>query len=79
MEGDATPDEIKNDPRPYLTKFLHFLSRERKRRQKKTPVSRLTLRVVDTDGARRGTMGMRTQWHFEEYGVVWWQAIPTRS
>jgi hypothetical protein len=32
--------------------FVHFLSRERKPNQKKTPVSRLTLRVDDATGAR---------------------------
>jgi hypothetical protein len=31
---------------------VHFLSRERKLNQKKTPVSRLTLRVDDATGAR---------------------------
>jgi len=29
--------------------FVHFLSRERKRNQKKTPVSRYTLRIVQPD------------------------------
>jgi hypothetical protein len=31
--------------------FLHFLSREKKTKQKKTPVSRLILRVDDAAGA----------------------------
>jgi len=35
--------------------IVHFLSRERKRNQKKTPVSRLILRVVDGGGACRNS------------------------
>jgi hypothetical protein len=32
--------------------FVHFLSRERKPNQKKTPMPRYTLRVVEAAGAR---------------------------
>jgi hypothetical protein len=32
--------------------FLHFLSREKKTKQKKTPVSRFSLRVATSAGAR---------------------------
>jgi hypothetical protein len=38
---------------------VHFLSRERKLNQKKTPVSRLTLRVDDAAGARGNSPAMR--------------------
>jgi hypothetical protein len=36
----------------FLKYFLHFLSREKKTKQKKTPVSRFFLRVANTVGAR---------------------------
>jgi hypothetical protein len=41
---------------PCFLLVLHFLSREKKTKQKKTPVSRLTLRVVDATGARRNSL-----------------------
>jgi hypothetical protein len=39
--------------------FVHFLSRERKRNQKKTPVRRLTLRVGDRFGACRNSLALK--------------------
>ncbi len=39
--------------------FLHFLSREKKTKQKKTPVSRYTLRVAAAAGARGNSPACR--------------------
>jgi len=39
--------------------FLHFLSRDKKTKQKKTPVPRLTLRVVATAGAHGNSPALR--------------------
>ena len=38
---------------------VHFLSRERKRNQKKPPVPRSLLRVGTADGARRNSLALR--------------------
>jgi hypothetical protein len=39
--------------------FVTFLSCEKKSTQKKTPVSRLTLRVGDADSARRNSLALK--------------------
>jgi hypothetical protein len=44
--------------------IVHFLPRGRKRNQKKTPVSRLTLRVVAATGARGNSLSLRQSAHF---------------
>ncbi len=40
----------------FLSRFVHFLARERKQNQKKAPVSRLTLRVGNRAGERRNSL-----------------------
>jgi len=44
--------------------FLHFLSREKKTKQKKTPVPRLILRVVAVTGERGNSLSLRQSARF---------------
>jgi hypothetical protein len=43
----------------FLGFILHFLSRDKKTKQKKTPVSRFILRVVAVAGARGNSPALR--------------------
>jgi len=55
---DLTPGHATGPERLYINWFLHFLARARKQKQKKTPVSSLTMRVVQSadDVASRAAM-----------------------
>jgi len=48
----------------FLLLSLHFLSRDKKTKQKKTPVPRFILRVVAVAGARGNSLSLRQSAHF---------------